>query len=101
MRKIILVTTLAIGFAAPLHAAPKTCSATFYQGSNAALLTGRYLKMAKDNAAISWGARVIASIGPDYADWSRATDKTYRCVKRGKLHKCTARARPCKLLPKK
>lgn len=76
-------------------AAAKECLETYYQGSNAALLTGRYIEVAKDNAVISWGVRVTASVGPAFADWKNARNKSFRCVKRAGRHKCTARAQPC------
>ena len=88
---MILAATLAL----PMAAAAKDCRNSFYEGSNAALLTGRYQDMAKDNAVISWGVRVTTSVGPGYANWEHAEDRSYRCVKQGRLHKCTARARPC------
>ncbi len=72
------------------------CLASYYQGSNGALLTGYSQKAARENAIISWGVRVTASVGPLYSDWDRAVDRSFSCVKKGKLIKCTARARPCK-----
>lgn len=101
MKSIILSTFAAAAMLALsptlVSAAAKECRATIYQGANAALLTGRYKDIAKDNAVISWGARVLASIGPEYADWGKAINKSYRCVKRNGRYKCTARAQPCKL----
>ena len=79
----------------PAAVSAKECLKTTYHGSNAALLTGRYVDMAKDNAVISWGARVAASVGPNFANWNNAEDKSYSCVMQGRLHKCTASARPC------
>lgn len=91
--KILLVgSVLAL---APQVGVAKDCRESLYSGSNAALLTGRYLDVAKDNAVLSWGARVLASVGPDYVDWANARDKSFHCVKQGRLHKCTAQARPC------
>jgi len=95
---MMIKTIFAAGLIAltlPIGAAAKECRSSYYTGSNAALLTGRYLDVAKDNAVISWGARVLTSVGPDYADWANARDKSFRCVKQGSRHKCTARARPC------
>lgn len=79
----------------PAISMAKDCRKSFYEGSNAALLTGRYINVAKDNAVLSWGVRVTTSIGPVYADWANAVEKSFRCVKQGNRHKCTARARPC------
>jgi len=95
MKPLILMLVLAGTAALPTASFAKQCRQSFYQGSNAALLTGRYINVAKDNAVLSWGARVLTSIGPDYSDWKNATDKSFRCVKRAGLNKCTARARPC------
>ncbi len=76
-------------------AARGQCLATYYQGSNGALLTGYSEKAARENAILSWGVRVTASVGPLYGDWDLAADRSFRCVSKGRLIKCTARARPC------
>jgi len=96
MYRTVFLITLFVAGLAPVASSAAQCRATVYQGSNAALLTGRYINVAKDNATISWGARVLASIGPDYADWKIAAGKSFHCVKRAGLYKCTATARPCK-----
>ena len=91
-----LALALAAGGAGALPARAGECLETYYQGANAALLTGRYLEMARDNAVISWGVRVTASVGPGFADWKKARNKSFRCVKRAGRYKCTARAQPCR-----
>lgn len=95
MRKFVLVLAAISAVSAAQSASAKDCRKTYYQGSNAALLTGRYINVAKDNAIISWGLRVTTSLGPVYADWANAKNKSFRCVKRSGRHKCTARAQPC------
>jgi len=99
MKKILLVSALAGFVAAPAGAGALKCLPHYYQGSNAALLTGYNKKAAKDNAVISWATRVTASVGPFYNDWKIAQNKSMSCVKRGRLYKCTARAQAC-LTPK-
>ncbi len=96
MKQLFLSVFVVVTVFAVTPALAKQCRATTYQGANAALLTGRYIKGAKDNAVISWEARVLTSIGPDYANWGKAIGKKFRCVKRAGRFKCTARARPCK-----
>jgi hypothetical protein len=88
-----VLATLAV---LPTASASKECRASFYEGSNAALLTGRYQDVAKDNAVISWGFRVTTSVGPAFAIWAHAEEKSYSCVLQGTRHKCTAKARPCR-----
>jgi len=97
MKKLIVIATLiGVGLLpSALAAKPKHCHKNYYQGANAALLTGRYINVAKDNAVLSWGARVLTSIGPDYADWKNARNKGFRCVKQAGRYKCTARAQAC------
>ncbi|GEM_PF-2999299 len=97
MTKLFAMAGVLVLVALPAAAATKVeCRAHYYQGSNAALLTGRYIGVAKDNAVLSWGARVLASIGPDYSDWKLAHNRSFHCVKRAGLYKCTARARACR-----
>ena len=96
MKPHALVLALALLGVSALPASARECLQTYYQGSNAALLTGRYIEVAKDNAVISWGVRVTASVGPAYAEWKKARNKSFRCVKRAGRYKCTARAQPCK-----
>jgi len=91
--RVLFLVTLLVPLACAASA--KECLNTFYQGSNAPLLTGRYQDMAKDNAVITWGGRVLASIGPAFSNWEKAEDRSFVCAKQGRLHKCTARARPC------
>jgi len=94
MKKTVLILgTLAVVTIAQSAAAD--CRKSFYHGKNSAILTGRYIDVAKDNAIISWGLRVGANLGPVYADWANAKNKSFRCVKQNGRHKCTARARPC------
>ena len=96
MRLAVLFLALAVlSPVSQAHGETTDCKPSIYSGSNAALLTGRYLDMAKDNAVLSWGARVTASIGPGYAIWLNAKEKSFSCVKQGRLYKCTASARPC------
>lgn len=95
MRKYVLVLAAVAAVMAAQSASAKDCRKSYYQGSNAALLTGRYINIAKENAIISWSLRVTASLGPVYADWSNARNKRFRCVKRAGRHKCTARAQAC------
>jgi hypothetical protein len=97
MKLILIAAILATGAltAQSASASTKECRKSYYQGSNAAWLTGRYEDVAKDNAVISWGLRVTASLGPVYADWAHATDKSFSCVKQAGRYKCTARARAC------
>jgi len=90
---LILATALVVGL--PIAAAAKECRNNYVHGSNAALLTGRYVDVAKDNAVLSWAARVTTSVGPSYADWDKARNKSFSCVRQGGRHKCTARAQPC------
>ena len=86
---------LACALALPVAVSAKECRKSFYEGSNAALLTGRHVDTAKDNAVLSWSTRVLASVGPFYADWKLAEDRSFRCVIQNGRNKCTARARPC------
>ncbi|NOX73559.1 MAG: hypothetical protein GXP03_08055 [Alphaproteobacteria bacterium] len=95
MKLILMAAILATGTLAAQAASAKECRKSYFQGSNAAWLTGRYKDVAKDNAVISWGLRVTTSLGPVYADWDNATDKSFRCVTQSGRYKCTARARPC------
>ena len=85
----------AVMVALPAIAAAKDCRSAFYEGSNSAILTGRYQDVAKDNAVLSWGVRVLASLGPVYANWNNAVDHSFVCVLQDGRHKCAARARPC------
>jgi hypothetical protein len=96
--KRVFWTVVAVGFLSSLSPAfaGTACKPSFYHGSNAALLTGGRITSAKENAIVSWTARVTTSIGPLYGDWAKARGKTFRCVKRNGRHKCTARARPCR-----
>jgi hypothetical protein len=95
MRTLHLAATLATLLLVPATVQAAECLKTVYHGSNAALLTGRYQDMAKDNAVLSWGTRVTTSVGPNFANWNNAVDKRFSCVMQGRLHKCTASARPC------
>jgi len=95
MKVVTLVLCLSGAAMLPGAVAAKECRSSFYEGSNAALLTGRYVDIAKENAVLSWTFRVTASVGPNYAIWSNAVEKSYSCVLQGRRHKCTARARPC------
>ncbi len=95
MKPALLAATLIIAAAMPALAQAKDCRKSHYEGANSAFLTGRYIDVAKDNAVLSWGARVTISVGPAYANWAHAISKSYRCVKQNGRHKCTARARPC------
>jgi hypothetical protein len=95
MKLALLVATLIIAAAVPALAQAKECRKSYYEGSNSAVLTGRYIDAAKDNAVLSWGARVTISVGPAYANWAHALNKSFRCIKQNGRHKCTARARPC------
>jgi hypothetical protein len=97
MKQLPLILALSIFGVIPVTASAKECLETYYQGSNAALLTGRYIDVARDNAVLSWGVRVTASVGPAYADWKNARDKSFRCVKRSGRFKCSAKAQPCRL----
>ena len=101
MKKILLMAAFAGFVAAPASANALKCLPHYYQGSNAALLTGYSKKAAKDNAVISWATRVTASVGPFYNDWKIARNKSMSCVKRGRLYKCTARAQACRSPNKK
>ena len=100
MRIRIIGGMFLLALALPAAVEARDCRASFYEGSNAALLTGRYQDVAKDNAVLSWGARVLASVGPVYANWDNATDRSFRCVLQSGRHKRTARARPCSDPPK-
>lgn len=95
MKNLAFVLVLTLAALTVRSVAAKECRAAFSYGSNSAFLTGRYIGVAKDNAIFSWGLRVTASLGPGYADWSLARNKSFRCVKQTGRHKCTAKARPC------
>jgi hypothetical protein len=95
MKKIVLVLSVITLSSLAQTAAAKDCRKSYYHGSNSAIITGRYIAVAKDNAIISWGLRVGTSLGPVYADWANARKKSFRCVKRNGRHKCTAKAQPC------
>ncbi len=101
MKNILLMAALAGLVAAPAGAGALKCLPNYYQGSNAALLTGYNKKMARENAVISWATRVTASVGPFYNDWKIARNKSFSCVKKGRLYKCTARAQACRTPNKK
>lgn len=55
--------------------------------------------VARRRARAAWIARVKGSrkLGPAYAAWLRAKDKTYNCRKAGKGYACEAVATPCRI----
>ena len=93
IKQIALVS--AIMLVIPAVASAKECRKAYVEGSNAALVTGRSLELAKDNALLSWGMRVSTSAGPFYVSGKNARNRSVQCVKQRHLNKCTARARPC------
>lgn len=95
MRMVCLAAAL-LSLAATTAEAGRACKNVYYQGSNAALLTGHRASLARENAIASWEVRVAASIGPLYANWTKARRTSMRCVSQGSKLKCTARAQPCR-----
>ena len=58
----------------------------------------RFELLAKANARGNWRAKVRAmpTLGPAYANWSRALAAEYRCDRKDSLYVCTAVAHPCR-----
>lgn len=95
MRLAIMACLVLAGMATSVQAG-RACKNVYYQGSNAALLTGHRQSLARENAIASWEVRVTASIGPLYANWNKARRTSIRCVRQNGRLKCTARAQPCR-----
>ncbi len=93
--KPLAILILSTALLTPAAVSAKECLNTPYAGSNVPFFTGRYEDMAKDNAVISWGARVLLNVGAVFSNWENAEDKTFSCSKQGRLYACTATARPC------
>lgn len=93
---VIIAILFALGGATAPAGAATICKKVHYQGSNPALLTRRDRKAAEDTAIASWELRVAASVGPGWATWENARDRSFRCVRQGRVLKCIARARPCR-----
>lgn len=82
-----------LGLAAPAHAATCADQAVSARGD-----PSRFEVLAKAKARGNWRAKVRAmpTLGPDFADFSKAIAADYRCAVTDGRHLCTAIAYPCR-----
>lgn len=82
-----------LGLAAPVLAATCADQAVSARGD-----PSRFEALAKAKARGNWRAKVraIPTLGPAYADFSKAMSSDYRCTQSDGRHLCTATAHPCR-----
>jgi hypothetical protein len=89
---------LALVAAAPAQA--KTCKDTITAKgqSRAQLSDASRVRRARENAIANWSRRARDTYGWAYRFWSRAEEKQVECGGGASAKRCTASAKPCRLL---
>lgn len=97
--RILLVAVIAgatFVLAPGAHAMPgskKACKSSFV---NASSIPSTSQDQAKLDARLKWTAKVASMLGPAWADWLQAAQKSYNCKKVSPhAWRCVASARPC------
>jgi len=102
MRLALPLAALGLGFAlvaaAPAHA--KTCKdvVTAKGTSRAQVSDASRVRRARENAIANWSRRARDTYGWAYRFWSRAEAKQVECGGGASGKRCTASARPCRIL---
>jgi hypothetical protein len=93
-----LALGVALGSARPAEA--KTCKdvVTAKGQSRAQLSDASRERRARDNAIANWSRRARDTYGWAYRFWSRAEEKEVTCGGGASGKRCTASAKPCRLI---
>ncbi len=102
MRIVSPLPVLALGLAlvSAVPAEAKTCKDTITAKgqSRAQLSDASRVRRARENAIANWSRRARDTYGWAYRFWSRAEEKQVECGGGSSGKRCTASAKPCRLL---
>ena len=98
MQALAVVTAVATLIGAIPDARTQTLPACSAEPVSASGEPSRIVWLAKLKSRANWRRRVRATtgLGPDYADWSRASDAVERCITGPAGTACTNTAIPCR-----
>jgi hypothetical protein len=96
----ILVGAAAIALVAVSPAAAKVCKDELSATSSSRIAGSEDARDArgKDNAIKKWAKQVQATQGFAYRYWFRADDRKTECTRTKSTSRCTATAKPCRIL---